>query len=692
MKHQTLTKNLIICCLLFMLSAVHARADRRVALVVGNSDYSSAPALANPTNDATAIGAALERLGFSVSLGLDQTNSEFRDLIYQFSRQAEGAELALFFYAGHGIQVAGRNYLLPVDATVESETDLDFAAVDLQLVLKQLERSARNSIVLPDACRDNPFETALSRSMGATRSATALSRGLARVETLGGALIGFATDPGAVAFDGDGQHSPFTDALLSHMETPGLEINSLMTRVRADVVTATDRRQRPWATSSLLQEVRLAPEAQPAADVTPQLVATAADGQGVPPNPANAWEKFQERFDGTSGNDVIFGGAGVDWFRATPGNDFYSGGAEWNQYNIIIPDIALDDLRWSYDKAAKMLRSVHPALGTDYFDASIDNFWSATPDGGEWRGLESLIAIAEPFTYHPRDVGRPAEERLAAVAPLPATRDPIKPGDTSDPGAVAFQSIPAGRFTMGSNANATERPLIEVDLPGFFISQSEITVGQYRQFIAQSGYTPEIGCYVWTDNGRLRFRDQAGWASPGFDVSDDMPVACINWHDAQAYTVWFSSTYGKNARLPSEAELEYVIRAGTTGEYPFSGGAEGACKAVNAADASSRFKWRNTACQDGFAQVAEVSALTPNAFGLTGTTGNLWEWAADCWNPSHKGAPNDASARTTGQCESRVLRGGSWDDPLENLRSAYRVGISSKQRQANIGFRIVLEN
>ncbi|CAN0601410.1 unnamed protein product, partial [Ectocarpus sp. 12 AP-2014] len=136
--------------------------------------------------------------------------------------------------------------------------DLDFAAVDLQLVLRQLERTVPNSIILLDACRDNPFETALSRSMGATRSASALSRGLARVESLGGALIGLATDPGAVAFDGEGNHSPFTEALLSHIETPGLEINSMMTRVRADVVAATERRQRPWATSSLLQEIHLA--------------------------------------------------------------------------------------------------------------------------------------------------------------------------------------------------------------------------------------------------------------------------------------------------------------------------------------------------------------------------------------------------------------------------------------------------
>ncbi|CAN0601586.1 unnamed protein product, partial [Ectocarpus sp. 12 AP-2014] len=138
--------------------------------------------------------------------------------------------------------------------------------------------------------------------------------------------------------------------------------------------------------------------------------------------------------------------------------------------------------------------------------------------------------------------------------------------------------------------------------------------------------------------------------------------------------------------------LEYAIRAGTTGAYPFTEGAKAACETVNAADASTGFKWRNTACEDGFPRTAEVNALKPNAFGLSGTTGNLWEWAADCWHPSHEGARSDGKARTKGECESRALRGGSWDDPLGNLRSAYRVGIPAKRRQANIGIRIVVED
>ena len=233
-------------------------AEKRVALVIGNAAYQNATPLRNPVNDASALGASLERLGFQVHLGTDLDLAEMRALIRDFGVAARDADMGLFFYAGHGLQVAGRNYLLPVDATLESETDLDFSAVDSALVQRQLDRGPQTKLLFLDACRDNPFSTTLARSMGATRSANALGRGLARIEAAGGSLIAFATDPGDVAADGEGRHSPFTAALLEHIETPGLEINVMLTRVRADVFESTKNRQRPWTSSSLIGEVYLA--------------------------------------------------------------------------------------------------------------------------------------------------------------------------------------------------------------------------------------------------------------------------------------------------------------------------------------------------------------------------------------------------------------------------------------------------
>lgn len=583
-------------------------ADGRVALVIGNSAYSAAPPLANPTNDARAVSQSLERLGFDVVLGLDQSVDEMRATVRDFSVTAEGADLALFFYAGHALQVGGRNYMLPIDASLERESDLDFAAIDLQLVLKQMERASKNSVVLLDACRDNPFETKLTRAMGVTRSSSQLGRGLAFVEInpQGGALIGFATDPGEVAYDGDGDHSPFTDALLTHMETPGLEINAMMTRVRAEVVANTERKQRPWSTSSLLNELYLAPEDAPVEPEADPLMAE-----------IEAW------------------------------------------------------------------RAAETAQSAEALNAFLDRY----PEG-VFSGLarEKLSAFQEP-----------QQERTDILALAPPMDDTPEPAPSSEPltrqdatrrlcpECPPTVAIAGGTFLMGSKNEAAERPVTGVQIQPMHMSVGEVTVGDYRAFVEATGRS-SAGCFTWTAAGKMRQDGNAGWSKPGVPVNDASPVACVSWNDAKAYTEWLSAVSGLTVRLPSEAELEFAIRAGTSGEYPF----DDACT-VNGADASSRFAWRNTGCDDGFPDLATADDLVPNALGLVATSGNLWEWAGDCWNTSHRGAFLDGRARTSGNCSSRVLRGGSWDDPLENLRSSYRVGIPANRRQANVGFRVVFE-
>jgi uncharacterized caspase-like protein len=227
-----------------------AMAAERVALVIGNSAYRSTPELKNPRNDAEAMAAALTRLGFEVLKGIDTDQTTLRGLVRSFSREIDTAKIALFFYAGHGLQVNGKNYLIPVDAKFETESDLDFEAMDVNFVLRQMERRDRTNIVLLDACRNNPLTARLARTMG-ERSAF-LGRGLARVETGVGTFIGFATQPDNVALDGEGDNSPFTLGLLKHIETPGLDIELMMRRVREDVIALTGGQQVPWSNSSLV--------------------------------------------------------------------------------------------------------------------------------------------------------------------------------------------------------------------------------------------------------------------------------------------------------------------------------------------------------------------------------------------------------------------------------------------------------
>jgi uncharacterized caspase-like protein len=230
--------------------------DRRVALVIGNSAYRSAPALANPVNDATDMAAALRRLGFDVVEGKNLDRRGMDEALREFGRKLDRADLALFFYAGHGLQVAGKNYLVPIDATIERETDLSFDAVDVSVVLGQMEAEKRVNLIFLDACRDNPFVRTLARSLGA-RSA-AVGRGLASIQSGLGTMIVYATQPDNVAFDGDGRNSPFTTAFLKHIGDAGVDIGTLMRRVRAEVVAATREKQVPWDHSSLVGEVFLA--------------------------------------------------------------------------------------------------------------------------------------------------------------------------------------------------------------------------------------------------------------------------------------------------------------------------------------------------------------------------------------------------------------------------------------------------
>jgi uncharacterized caspase-like protein len=245
--------------LISLLCSLPAAAEKRVALVVGNSNYAQVGTLANPANDANDIASALKAAGFEVILGIDVDKREFDTKVRNFADILEDADAAIFFYAGHGLQVAGRNFLLPVDARVQTERDLDFDAVNLDFVLKQMElgRADKTNIVFLDACRDNPFTRNLARSMG-TRSAS-IGKGLAQVDTGVGTFIAYSTQPGNVALDGTGRNSPFTAALAKRVREPDRNLTSVMIEVRKDVLAATGGKQVPWDHSALTGEFYFQP-------------------------------------------------------------------------------------------------------------------------------------------------------------------------------------------------------------------------------------------------------------------------------------------------------------------------------------------------------------------------------------------------------------------------------------------------
>ncbi|MGO9546817.1 MAG: caspase family protein [Rhodomicrobium sp.] len=255
---------LILALLLQGFAAMPAAAAKRVALVIGNAAYVQAGALTNPVNDAASMAKSLTQSGFDVILGLDVDRRAFDEKLRAFSRALEDADAAVLFYAGHGLQVGGKNYLVPVDASLKSERDLDFEAVSLDFVLRQMEvgREGKTNIVFLDACRDNPLARNLARSMG-TRS-VAIGQGLAEVHTGVGTFIAYSTQPGNVALDGAGGNSPFSAALASRIQEPGRNLTALMIEVRKSVLKETDGRQVPWDHSALTSDFFFQPEAQEA--------------------------------------------------------------------------------------------------------------------------------------------------------------------------------------------------------------------------------------------------------------------------------------------------------------------------------------------------------------------------------------------------------------------------------------------
>ncbi len=244
----------ILLLLASLLPAHGATVENRIALVIGNSNYDSVIDLDNSGNDARAMAALLRQLGFEVEEHIDRSEAELEKALRDFSLDRRHADVALFYYAGHAIQYEGENYIVPTDASLETVSDIDRQLIRLGTILQEVQGRGDMSLIFLDAFRNNPF-TDMS---GVTRAAP--MKGLSALRAERNSFVAFATEPGNVAYDSaGGRHSPFTAALLRHIESPGLEINHLMNRVRDDVIRVTEGLQVPWDQSSLLSEFYFKP-------------------------------------------------------------------------------------------------------------------------------------------------------------------------------------------------------------------------------------------------------------------------------------------------------------------------------------------------------------------------------------------------------------------------------------------------
>ena len=619
-----------------LLSAGHAAfAEKRVALVIGNSNYLLAP-LTNPANDADDITAALQRLQFEVTERKDLSVRDFDETLDKFIPLAKGADVALFFFSGHGLQIDKRGYLAPVDVKVETESSALRELVAIQEVVSRVEKAARVSVIVLDACRDSPLQERLRRIAIEKNREVIPPKGLPPMSVVGSnTLIVYATVPGETASDGQGRNSPFTASLLKRVETPGLEIELLFKRVTADVLSSTGGKQQPERLSRLQHELMLLPQVPSAAATTPPNAPLSEAAQ--------AWSVVQN-----SASEGVL----EEFIRRFP-ESVYAGFAK---------------------ARVEELRRTRTAS-----EGSSSSSWWPWPSGQRPEAHKpnetQQTAIAAPPKPAPVLPPKDACEDGLLVSVAAGKKPCIKPGSGESfkdcPDCPEMVIVPSGSFTMGSPASEPQRSSDEgpqrrvTFAKPFAVGKFAVTFSEWDACVVDGG----CGGYKPGDEG---------WGR------GDRPVINVNWNDTIGFAAWLSKKTGRNYRLLSEAEREYAARAGTT--TPFWWGSSITPEQANYDGSAEPYEGGGSKGEYG-RKTVPVKSFKPNSWGLYQVHGNVWEWAEDCYHGTYNGAPADGSAWTTGECTSHVLRGGSWDDNPQNLRSAFRSN-DPDSRYDGIGFRV----
>ncbi len=264
-----------------------------------------------------------------------------------------------------------------------------------------------------------------------------------------------------------------------------------------------------------------------------------------------------------------------------------------------------------------------------------------------------------------------------------------------DPFPIELVWLPSGQYRMGDIrgiGQADEQPVREVKVEGFWMLSTEVTRAMFAGFVKDTGHDTGSTCWVFENGWKQKYG--LHWRNPGFDQGDDHPVTCVNWHDARAFGYWLESKTGIAFRLPTEAEWEYAVRAGTDTIYYWGDDPAGLCDHSNAADLRALEDYPGFAvnrCDDGFVRTSPVASFQPNPWGLHDVYGNVWEWVADCWNTSYAGAPTNSGAWMEGDCTRRGFRGGGYGDIPRFARSTLRNRTDANHRKDDIGFRLAVD-
>ncbi len=598
--------------------------EKRIALVIGNADYDQGR-LRNPANDARAMAESLRRAGFEVIRAINADRRQMYEAIVDFGDRLKSARgVGLFYFAGHGLQVSGRNYMVPLGARITSERMVDPETIDVNQVLAEMDAAqGRVNIVILDACRDNPY----------ARSFRSGARGLVQVDAPRGTLIAYATSPGKVAADGTEANSPYTAALVKHMAAPGLPIEGVFKRVRVEVLERTGNRQEPWEASSLTGDFVFVAGGAAAAP------AVAA----VPPAP-----ELQVRERPAYGSLAVTSRvAGVEVWLGERRLGALREGATLEVDNVPAGPHRLRATREGYREWQREVRVEANRRAEAVID--IEALGPARILRGD-DGAEMVLVPAGDFW-----MGSDQAEVTGVV-------EECKNSGGKEDACKAWYE--------------RELPRHRVVLDGFYLDRVEVSNALFERFVRATGHrttAEERGSgESWEEkDGKWSFVDLKGatWRNPRDrgQPEPQHPVVQVSWHDAAAYCQWA----GK--RLPTEAEWEKAARGTDGRRYPWG-------QDWNPAWANGGMSVRATRPVGSYPAGA-------SPYGALDMAGNLLEWTADWFGQDYYGKSPERNPTGPGSGLLRVLRGGSWGNHPLDLRTAYRGSNPPEFHHAIAGFR-----
>ncbi len=582
----------VFICFWLLGSALAAHADTRLALLIGNQNYSATVGpLRNPHQDVALIEASLKKLGFTVTVLRDADYRAMDIALKRYVRELRGAgpgALGFFYYSGHGAANAETqiNYLIPTDVASAEDNSIWDQSFQQHQIIGMLSSQAKEAtqFVVFDACRNElHLSSPAAKAIGA-------EKGFVPVASTPGLLIAYATAPNQTASDAGDGGGPYAKVLAEELLKPGVEAVEMFRHVQIRVKQTIG--QDPWLSFPSLAPVYLAGREQ-------------AAPAGPLPADAQAWSLVQN-----SGSEAVL----EEYIRRFP-DSVYAGFAK--------------------------------------------------------ARLEELKAN-KPASWWPWSSGKPACDGL--LVSVAAGKKPcIKPGSGESfkdcPDCPEMVIAPAGSFTMGSPEGEPERQKNEG--PEHKVTFAKpFAVGRFAVTFAEwDACADDGGC------GGYKPSDQ-GWGR------GDRPAINVNWDDAQSYVKWLSEKTGRHYRLLSEAEREYAARAGKKSPFWW-----GASNSPDQANYNGDYTYNGGAKGINRGKTMPVKSFEPNPWGLYQVHGNVYDWVEDCYHNNYNGAPSDGSAWTTGECTSRVRRGGSGGDP-QLLRAAYRDYGNPVIRDDIIGFRV----